>query len=172
MIISISLVYRRIVDFVNQNHRKMAVSSHRQQRIKKITPGLESFGSRATHGPTGSVFGRNLCDYGQKHPDPPDFSQKIGRNRRARRYQLVEKNPASAMRKRFFDSLNGGVFTPPDLQILRRTALPAFRRSVPPVRRSCLPTPRWCPTARRFPRKRWDRPSSCPAANSRPAHSR
>jgi hypothetical protein len=24
------------------------------------------------------VFGRDLCDHGQKHPDPPVFSQKTG----------------------------------------------------------------------------------------------
>jgi len=41
------------------------------------------------------VFGRNLCDYGQKHHNPPDFPQKIRRNRAAARGQIVEKNPAA-----------------------------------------------------------------------------
>jgi len=47
------------------------------------------------------VFGHNLCDYGQKHHNPPTFPQKKRRNRAEARSRIVEKNPA----KRFFDSL-------------------------------------------------------------------
>ena len=52
-------------------------------------------------GPYRMVFGRNLCDYGQKHRNPLGFPQKTQRNRAEARCQIVEKNPA----KRFFDSI-------------------------------------------------------------------